>query len=280
MLTGLSGAGKSTAAGLLEDLGFFCIDNVPANLGMEIFKMLTYSAIEKAAFVIDLRSTEFGNDNITESIKLLKSNQNGIKVKVVFLMASEPEIIRRFGLTRRAHPLIKKAGGLEDAVKLEKDKMKDIMEISDFVIDTSKMNSHQLREKLKSLIERESKFFVRIVSFGFKHGIPMDLDFIFDVRFFPNPYYIGNMRFHTGKDEDVKEFLRSTKGVKEFLDKLVDITEFASRMYSNEGRMEINIGIGCTGGRHRSVFFAEEMADSLSKKGYNVASEHRDIDLE
>ncbi|MBO8160477.1 MAG: RNase adapter RapZ [Thermosipho sp. (in: Bacteria)] len=273
ILTGMSGAGKSTALGLLEDLGFYCIDNFPPALIDKLLPVLSIN-IEKLAFVIDARSGEL--KKIGRIIENLKQKYLNV-TQVIFLTAKKEVLINRFALTRRNHPLLKEDLSLEKAIDKEKKYLSEVLEKSDIVIDTSNLNPHQLREKLKAILEDSSNIFsLRLVSFGFKYGIPLDVDFVFDVRFFPNPFYVGNLKEKTGKDPEVKEFMYNTEGVKEFLDLLEKLVKFSIKRYESEGRMELNIGIGCTGGQHRSVFFAEELKNRFSKV-YKVTVDHRDV---
>ncbi|SHH18969.1 RNase adapter RapZ [Thermosipho atlanticus] len=273
LLTGMSGAGKSTALGLLEDLGFYCIDNFPPALIDKLLPVLSIN-IEKLALVIDARSGEL--KKLKEVVDFLKQKYSN-NLKIIFLTAKRNVLINRYALTRRNHPLHKEGLSLEQAIEKEKRYLSPILEKSDIIIDTSNLNPHQLREKLKVILEDLSyQFNVRILSFGFKYGIPLDVDFVFDVRFFPNPFYVNGLEEKSGKDPEVKEFLYNTDGVEEFLKLLEKIVEFAINRYENEGRMEINIGIGCTGGQHRSVFFAEELGKRFSGK-YKVNVEHRDV---
>ncbi|MGB9615365.1 MAG: RNase adapter RapZ [Fervidobacterium sp.] len=276
ILTGHSGAGKSTAAGLLEDLGFFCIDNLPPEVVYQVAGILS-SKIEKLAIVLDVRSFLFGD--ILYAIKNVKERYPF--TKVIFLTATKDTLVQRFAHTRRSHPLSKQTSSISEAIDLEMDLLKDITEISDLVIDTSLLNPHQLREKLTKFLEERSEktFVIHIISFGFKYGIPLDADFVFDVRFFPNPFYIAELRSKTGQDEEVKEFLRSIDGVDEYLKKMYEILKISISRYDLEGRKEITVAIGCTGGRHRSVYFAQELANLFQSENYNTTIDHRDVDL-
>lgn len=275
-MTGHSGAGKSTAAGLLEDLGFFCIDNLPPEVVYQVASILSNS-VDKLAIVLDVRSFLFGN--ILKAINDVKERYPF--TKVVFLTATKDTLIQRFAHTRRSHPLSKQTSSIGEAIDKEIDMMKDIMEIADLVIDTTMLNPHQLREKLTKILEEKSEkvFVIHIISFGFKYGIPLDADFVFDVRFFPNPFYITELRSKTGKDSEVKEFLNNVDGVSNYLMKMIDLLKLAMLRYETEGRKELTIAIGCTGGRHRSVYFAEELASIFEKEGYKITLNHRDVDL-
>ncbi|ONN26718.1 nucleotide-binding protein [Thermosipho affectus] len=273
ILTGLSGAGKSTALGLLEDMGFYCIDNLPVNLIEQIIPIISIN-VENLALVIDSRS---GNlEDMYLVIENLKKKYLK-EIKIIFLNAKDSVLINRFAHTRRNHPLLKVSNSLEKAIENERNSFTKILEISDIVIDTSNLNPHQLRERLVEILTSvEKKFLLRILSFGFKYGVPLDVDFVFDVRFFPNPFYVVGLRNKTGKDKEVKEFLYNTQGVSDFIDMLKQVIDFAISRYENEGRMELSVGIGCTGGQHRSVFFAEELA-KFYLEACKVLLEHRDV---
>ncbi len=276
ILTGHSGAGKSTAAGLLEDLGFFCIDNLPPEVVYQVASILSNN-VDKLAIVLDIRSYLFGN--IQNAIKDVKERYPF--TKVIFLTAAKDTLIQRFAHTRRLHPLSKQTNSIGEAIELEFKIMKEIVEIADMVIDTTMLNPHQLRTKLTAFLEEKSEktFVVHVISFGFKYGMPLDADFVFDVRFFPNPFYINELRPKTGKDKEVKEFLRKIDGVAEYLNKIYELVNMAISRYETEGRKEITVAIGCTGGKHRSVYFAEELGQMFLSKDYKVTIEHRDVDL-
>jgi len=275
-LTGHSGAGKSTAAGLLEDLGFFCIDNLPPEVVYQVASILS-NTVDKLAIVLDVRSFLFGN--ILKAINDVKERYPF--TKVVFLTATKDTLIQRFAHTRRSHPLSKQTSSIGEAIDKEIDMMKDVMEVADLVIDTTMLNPHQLREKLTKILEKKSEkvFVIHIISFGFKYGIPLDADFVFDVRFFPNPFYITELRSKTGKDPEVKEFLRNVDGVSGYLQRMMALLKIAISRYETEGRKELTVAVGCTGGRHRSVYFAEELAGIFEQDGYKITLNHRDVDL-
>ena len=272
MVSGLSGAGKTTAIGLLEDLGYFCMDNIPTALIEEMTRLLMSSTIEKFAIVVDIRSEIFGDP--VEKIKRLKDK---LKARVIFLEASKEEILRRYALTRRKHPL-QNGMNLEKAIEIEREKLMSLKEIADHVIDTSRLNAHQLREKLLSILKAEwEEGIIRIMSFGYKFGIPMDADFVFDARFFPNPHYHPNLSHKTGLDEEVKEFFKEYPQVEEYVKSIVKIVLTAFHEYSKEGRKSLTVAIGCTGGQHRSVYIARRIAEEISKTGISILEEHRDL---
>ena len=272
VVSGLSGAGKTTAIGLLEDLGYFCMDNIPTALIEEMTRLLMSSTIEKFAIVVDIRSEIFGDP--VEKIKRLKDK---LKARVIFLEASKEEILRRYALTRRKHPL-QNGMNLEKAIEIEREKLMSLKEIADHVIDTSRLNAHQLREKLLSILKAEwEEGIIRIMSFGYKFGIPMDADFVFDARFFPNPHYHPNLSHKTGLDEEVKEFFKEYPQVEEYVKSIVKIVLTAFHEYSKEGRKSLIVAIGCTGGQHRSVYIARRIAEEISKTGISILEEHRDL---
>lgn len=272
VVSGLSGAGKTTAIGLLEDLGYFCMDNIPTALIEEMTRLLMSSTIEKFAIVVDIRSEIFGDP--VEKIKRLKDK---LKAQVIFLEASKEEILRRYALTRRKHPL-QDGMSLEKAIEVEREKLMDLKEIADHVIDTSRLNAHQLREKLLSILKAEwEEGIIRIMSFGYRFGIPMDADFVFDARFFPNPHYHPNLSHKTGLDEEVREFFKEYPQVEEYVKSIVKIILTAFHEYSKEGRKSLTVAIGCTGGQHRSVYIARRIAEEISKIGISILEEHRDL---
>lgn len=279
ILTGYSGAGKSTAAGLLEDLGFFCIDNLPPDVAHQVASLVVKS-VEKLAIVLDARSHVFGN--VASAVREIK--ERFAFAKIVFLTAKRDVIIQRFAHTRRAHPLSKIASSVNEAIDMEIDMMKDVIDHADIVIDTSTLNPHQLRERLTKLLAEkpgaeEKSFVLHVVSFGFKYGIPLDADFVFDVRFFPNPFYVADLRSKNGLDKEVKTFMESVEGVHEYVSRIELILKFAMSRYELEGRNELTVAIGCTGGRHRSVYFADLLAERFQGYGYGVTVEHRDVRL-
>jgi len=276
ILTGYSGAGKSTAAGLIEDLGFFCIDNLPPDATYQVANIVAGN-VDKLAIVLDVRSYLFGD--VKKAIKDLKDRFNFCKV--VFLTAKKDILIQRFAHTRRTHPLSKQTTSISEAIDLETELMNGVIEAADVIIDTSQINPHQLREKLTNILSSagSKKSIIHIISFGFKYGMPLDADFVFDARFFPNPFYIPELRQKDGRDEEVKDFLKKVDGVDEYLHSIFNIVSFATARYESEGRNEITLAIGCTGGRHRSVYFAEEIKNILEARSYQTTVEHRDVDL-
>ena len=271
VISGLSGAGKSTALGFFEDSGYFCMDNVPPVLIDSIYDLVSKSPFPGAAIVVDARGKVFG-----DPVKHIKSAKD--KLTLIFLEASTEDIVRRYSLTRRSHPL---GMGIEEGVLREKEMLSEIREMADFIVDTSGMTHKDLRDRLRRLLEEISKeraeFTFRIKSFAFKHGIPSDSDFIFDARFFPNPYYIPELSAKTGLDPEIEEFFKKYEEIDEYIDEIVKILKIAKSGYENEGRTSLFVSIGCSGGRHRSVYIAKRIGENLRKMGEKVIVEHREL---
>ncbi len=271
VISGLSGAGKSTALGFFEDSGYFCMDNVPPVLIDSIHDLVLKSPFPGAAIVVDARGKAFG-----DPLKYLKGAKN--RLILIFLEASPEDIIKRYSLTRRSHPL---GTGIEEGIRKEKEMLAEIREVADFIIDTSNMTHKDLREKLREILEEISKerieFTFRIKSFAFKHGIPSDSDFIFDARFFPNPYYTPGLSGKTGLDEEVREFFKRYPQVDEYAEDISKMLKMAKEGYESEGRTSLFVSIGCSGGRHRSVYIAEKVGRILRSSGEKVIIEHREL---
>ncbi len=275
----MSGAGKSTTLGFFEDLGYFCMDNVPSIMLENLVNLIMNSSVERSAMVVDVRSEVFGDPS--RILKKLKETLPDV-MKIIFLEASSGEIINRYALTRRKHPLMDRTSSVERAIEKERMMLGEIKLMADYVIDTSSLNTHSLRERLKKIletVEEETGTFVfRISSFGYKYGIPVDSDYVFDTRFFPNPYYDPDLAGKTGLDEEVAEFFSRYPEIGEYTKSVLEILTMAERNYSREGRNTISVAIGCTGGKHRSVYIAENLAKMLRSRGKSVVVEHRDID--
>ena len=270
VISGLSGAGKSTALGFFEDAGYFCMDNVPPVLIDSILDLVSRSPFPGAVVVVDVRSEAFGDP--MEHLRKLRG-----RMTLIFLEASKEEIIRRYSLTRRSHPL----GGVEEGYEKEREKLYGIREMADFVVDTTGMTHKDLREKMRELLEELSRekvaFTFRIKSFSYRMGIPPDADFVFDARFLPNPYYIPELSGKTGLDEEVVEFFKEHPEVDAYAEGIVETLMEAKGGYEREGRLSLQVAIGCSGGRHRSVYVAERVAEILRVKGEKVVVEHRDL---
>ncbi|MGA1861585.1 RNase adapter RapZ [Deferribacter thermophilus] len=275
IITGLSGAGKSTAAKALEDLGFYTIDNLPIFLGEKFFQFAFDFNVEipKVALVIDVRNKDF--NNAFSFIKGLKDNYNA---QILFLEADNEVILNRFKETRRKHPL---GDDLLFAIDKEKELLNKIKDLADIVIDTSKLNINELSNKIYDIFSKffETNFTVIIQSFGFKYGIPSESDLVFDVRFLKNPHYNDELRPLTGRDEKVKDFVFKDKRAKKFLVKLKSLLNFLIPNYIKEGKKFLTISIGCTGGKHRSVVIAEFIYEYIKDKtDINVKLKHRDME--
>ncbi|MGB9856716.1 MAG: RNase adapter RapZ [Dictyoglomaceae bacterium] len=280
IITGLSGAGKSEALHILEDIGFFCVDNLPPNLIPTLVElcMNTDGKISQVALVTDIRSEEF-LQNFKDIFENLKKYY--IKYMLLFLEADEETLIKRYNETRRRHPLSKEGRGILESIRLEKQRLQEIRNLATHILDTSNLPAKLLREKILEYIEgltltSKTHLLITIYSFGFKYGIPLDSHLIFDVRFLPNPYYDPNLRFLSGESNKVKEYVLNSKEAQEFLSHVKNLLDFLIPLYQEEGKTHLNISIGCTGGRHRAVVIAQVLADYLSQK-YPVKVFHRDI---
>jgi Predicted P-loop-containing kinase len=277
IVTGLSGAGKSQAINCLEDLGYYCIDNMPPALINNFMDLILRDkvTIEKAAFTIDIRGGEFFDDlkSILEELK-----NSGLQFKTMFLEASNEVLIRRFNETRRTHPLAC-AGNTLEGITQERERLLEIRKLSDYVIDTSSMKTAQLNEEIKKLLLSEEKqsFTISIQSFGYKHGMPLDADMVFDMRFIPNPYYLKSMRKLTGNSEKVSNYVLKFPETQEFIKTVHDLINRLIPFYTREGKFHLVVAFGCTGGQHRSVAIANEIARQFLEEGNRVITVHRDL---
>jgi UPF0042 nucleotide-binding protein len=279
IITGLSGAGKSEALKYFEDSGYYCIDNLPAQLILSLIDSFSDSTkkIDKIALAIDLRSGYFF-DEIYKTLEKIK--ELGINYKILFLEASKSVLIKRFLLTRRKHPLVED-GNLDLGIEKEIEKMHNLREISDLIIDTTLLSPKELRititDNLMSETEKKSQIQISILSFGYKYGIPQNVDIIMDVRFLPNPFYDENLKDLSGEDKEVLHYVLNREETKEFLMIFEKLLDFLIPNYIEEGKSYLGIGIGCTGGRHRSVVIAERIYEYLKVRRYSVKLLHRDI---
>jgi RNase adapter protein RapZ len=280
VLTGLSGSGKSQAIRALEDLGYFCVDNLPVML-LPMLAELTLRAgteIARAAVVVDVREGRLLSE-FPGIYKKLKAVRN-LNPVLIFLEARERALVRRFSETRRPHPLAPDRSALE-GIREERKAMKPIRDLADHIVDTSEMTVHDLRHAFTGVASGRgpgSPLVVTVLSFGFKHGIPVDSDLLFDVRFLPNPHFVPELRPHTGRDAKVVKFLERSDATHEFLDHTLNLLKFLVPQYVHEGKRYLTVGIGCTGGRHRSVAVAEALKKGLSGiHGVRVRVKHRDI---
>lgn len=279
-LTGVSGAGKSTAMSFMEDNDYYCIDNMPAELIQTFIELMEKSdSYNKIAIVADVRSkgvfTAF-----TEAVEKLRGLED-YRVRVIYLDIKNHIALQRYKLTRRKHPFADKfSGSIEDALNYEKEVLTPIRQSADYIIDTSDITAPQLRSRLTQILIGDDKkvMNIHVMSFGFKHGIPTDADFVLDVRCLPNPYWIEELRAKTGLDKEVYDYVFSFEDANKLLTKLKDLLDFLGPLYIKEGKSQFVIAIGCTGGNHRSVAIAEALAEYFKEKWSNVTVNHRDIE--
>lgn len=281
IITGLSGSGMSSATNAFEDLGYFCVDNLPVTLLMPFARLLIpndedVTAIEKAALVIDIRERHFLSDFSNVLKKLAKRNLHPF---VLFFEASDEVLQRRFSETRRPHPA-DEGNGLLSAIRGEREALKNVREKADLIIDTSAETVHTLRRLLVqkfSQTEEGTPLHVQIISFGHKYGVPPQADLLFDVRHLPNPYFVPELKHLPGTDKKIINFLKNETEVRETDRRFIDLLNYLLPLYKREGKSYLTIGIGCTGGKHRSVFIAESLCKALQKKGFEVSVVHRDV---
>lgn len=273
----MSGAGKSQAINILEDMNYYCMDNLPPTLLTKFAELFVGSKKEfnKVAVVVDIRAGEFFED-LFKSLYDLK--EMDIDYKILFLDARDEELINRYKELRRPHPLNRR-GSITEGIKLERERLNEVKSRSNYVINTSKLKISQLKDEIYNLFgegDQSEHFSIFINSFGFKHGILLDGDLIFDVRFLPNPYYLPGLKEKTGRDKEVRDYVFKWEQTQEFTGKLINMLEFLIPYYIKEGKTQLIVGIGCTGGQHRSVAIAEELAKILRDNGHRAYSSHRD----
>ena len=279
VVTGMSGGGKSTALRMLEDAGFYCVDNLPVPLIEKFVELIATPGgeVTKVALGLDVRADQAFED-VQKILERLRAN--GYSFEILFMEANDKTLLKRYKETRRVHPL-SPDGRIEDGIKKERKILSDIREKSDYVIDTSNLLTRELKEELERIFvqnEEYNSLMVTILSFGFKHGIPADADLVFDVRFLPNPFYIDELKYKTGNDKEVQDYVMSFPEAHSFIDKLVDMIEFLIPNYVKEGKYQLIIGIGCTGGKHRSVTLANELYKRMKNQGdYGLKIDHRDV---
>lgn len=279
VVTGMSGSGKRTVMKMLEDVGFYCVDNLPIQLIEKFVELIAMpnSEISKVALGLDVRADQsFGDAQRV----LEKLRENGYLFEILFLEASDSVLLKRYKETRRMHPLSPE-GRVEEGVHKEREILKGIRDKADYVIDTSNLLTRELKEEIDHIFVRNEEYnslMVTVLSFGFKNGIPADADLVFDVRFLPNPFYIDELKHKTGNDKEVQDYVMSFPEATEFLEKLVDMLDFLIPNYVKEGKHQLVIGIGCTGGKHRSVTLANELFTRMKEHGnYGTKLYHRDI---
>ena len=279
IISGLSGAGKSKAASIMEDMGFFCVDNLPAPLIPKFAElgMGGNGEYDRVVLVTDIRGgTRF--DGLFQALDGLRAMQ--CEYRIVFMDASDQVIIRRYKETRRSHPLAEECSSLEEAIALEREMLAPLKEKADWVIDTSGLSTRALKGALLRMFSKNSaerSMEVRVMSFGFKHGIPTEADLVFDVRFLPNPYYVAELRPLTGLDPGVRDYALSSRQSQEFLEKLKEFVCYLLPRYVEEGKTSLTVAVGCTGGHHRSVAVAHALADTIRGLNYPVNESHRDM---
>jgi len=280
IVTGMSGAGKSSVMDVMEDIGYYCIDNIPPKLISKFVDLCrqSESEISKVAVAVDIRT----GDMFTEIFRSWQELKNApdVDVKVLFIDAAHEVLIKRYKETRRKHPLQEKFNGnILEAIEYEASQLSQLREIADYFIETTSLTASQLKEQIKGIFLDKSSdsLLIKVMSFGFKYGVATDSDLVFDVRCLPNPYYIDELRSHTGCDDCVRDYVMSFDQSKELFNKLCDLIDYLIPLYVHEGKSQLVIAFGCTGGKHRSITFAELMAKHLSEKDYRVQKYHRDI---
>ena len=279
VVTGMSGGGKSTALKMLEDVGFYCVDNLPVSLVEKFAELVSMpgSEVGKVALGLDVRSDQ----SFEDATKILEKLKNlGTKLEILFMDADESVLIKRYKETRRVHPLAMDKR-VEDGVRIERRVLENIRRHADYVIDTSNLLTRELKEELNRIFVEDAAYnslMVTVMSFGFKHGIPADADLVLDVRFLPNPFYIEELKCKTGNDREVQEYVMGFHEAEVFLEKLTDMLQFLIPNYVKEGKNRLVVAIGCTGGQHRSVTLARELYRRMKGRGgYGCKLYHRDI---
>lgn len=279
IVTGMSGAGKTSVLKFFEDINFFCVDNIPPAL-LPKFAELCYDQkgeIERVAMGIDIRGGRLFND-LFEVLAQLQ--EKGYKYEILYLDASDDVLIKRYKETRRSHPLSKK-GSIQEGIRKEREMLKDVKTKATYIIDTSQILTRQLKEQINHIFVENKNYenlVITIQSFGFKYGIPADSDLVFDVRFLPNPFYIQELKEQTGNDEPVSSYVMRFEESQTFLKKLVDMVEFLIPLYIKEGKNNLVISIGCTGGKHRSVTLANALYEALGREKHTLLLKHQDIE--
>lgn len=279
VITGLSGSGKSIGLNTLEDLGYYCIDNLPVFLLGQLARRLIEDrseSFERTAVGIDARSAAASLNELPELMRELRAQ--GIDCQIIFLDAQPDTLIKRFSETRRKHPLAGAQRSLEEAMQLERTMLEPILSIADLHIDTTHSNIHELRDQIRNRVEKAGNgVSVLMMSFGFKHGVPRDVDFVFDVRCLPNPHWQPALRPLTGRDPAVAEFLQNSPGVQDMFNDLSGFFDRWISVFEADGRSYLTIAIGCTGGQHRSVYMTERLGAHLSRQGHAVLVRHREL---
>lgn len=281
VVTGMSGGGKSTALKMLEDAGFYCVDNLPASLIDKFVELIATpgSEITKVALGLDVRAGE----SFKEVASILQKEKDaGYDVEILFMDAGDSALVKRYKETRRVHPLAS-GGRVEEGIRKERELLSAIKTRADYVIDSSNLLTRELKEELDRIFVRNEEYnnlMITLLSFGFKYGIPADADLVFDVRFLPNPFYIDELKQKTGNDREVRDYVMQFEEAKTFLDKLTDMLQFLIPNYVKEGKYQLVVAIGCTGGQHRSVTLANELYERMKDQGgYGIKLFHREVRL-
>lgn len=279
ILTGMSGSGKSTAMKVLEDIGFYCIDNLPPLLIPKFVDICeqTGGSLNKVAVAVDIRTGDMFSE-VYATLKMLRAEMHEC-LKVIFMEAADDALLRRYKETRRKHPLLEKCSTLEEAIRLEREQLHPLQAAADYYIETTRLSSSQLVTEIKELFleNQTDSMLINVMSFGFKYGLSTEADLVFDVRCLPNPYYIPELKTHTGCEACVRDYVMGFAQSQELLRKLTDLMEFLMPLYTAEGKSQLVVAFGCTGGKHRSVTFAELIGDAIRGMGYRVHKLHRDI---
>ena len=278
VITGMSGSGKSTALRALEDLGFFCVDNLPIVLLPKFLNIQSDPSkmISKVAMVMDLREQGF-LEKYPRIFKRLR--EQGYVIEILFLDAGDEALLHRFSETRRSHPLAVK-GSIMEGIAMERQKLAPLKLMADRIIDSTSSNVHQLKDVIQRIFlspGAEKRLIIHVTSFGYRYGLPVDADIVLDVRFLPNPYFVDSLKKHDGHHPAVRDYILASDEGRRFIEKLFALMSFLLPLYEKEGKVRLHIALGCTGGKHRSVAMANELAAYFSDKGYNIQANHRDI---
>ncbi|MGN1369394.1 MAG: RNase adapter RapZ [Aristaeellaceae bacterium] len=284
LVTGLSGAGKTSVNRYLEDMGAFCVDNLPPNMMFKMMEAFEQSTINcpLVAIAVDVRSAAFFDAKAVSDL-ISETRNLGYNIESLFLEASDEALVSRYKETRREHPLARANVSLTDAIAKEREIMQPLRETANYIIDTTNLKARELKKQLTTIFSGENAsniMRIELCSFGFKRGLPRQADLVYDVRFLPNPFYIKGLGSHTGLDADVRDFVLKNPITMEFVAKMEDLLLFLLPHYQEEGKQHLSIAIGCTGGAHRSVAIAERLGEFLRAKGYQVSVSHRDLALE
>ncbi len=276
IITGLSGAGKSLTMKCFEDLGFFCVDNLPPALIPKFAQLCAASSVNQMALVIDVRGRRFFPE-LRKSLEELTAL--GFAPRILFLEADEKVLVRRYSETRRRHPLAP-GGGILEGIRKERETLSELRSMAQSILNTSKLSPNQLMRASRQFVDsREAtlRIAVHVMSFGYKYGLPLDADMVFDVRFLPNPFYVPELSPLTGLDEPVRDYVIKRPEAQEYLDRIMSLLEWVLPRFLEEGKQNLTVGVGCTGGRHRSTSMSEALAERLRRSGYAVNVQHRDV---